>query len=226
MTHDIKENERMFKARGLRYKKSILSSLSYDDIYDEIQEIQDECDSARYYFGDSEVYQELDPETQEETEMMFANLSDSAYRLWESLRDTYINEMFDDCVVNMLGNRYKVLGYDTYEEDYYNLSDFESGLAKNECKNRLMKLTKAELLKLNRQVMGILVSYFHVRYLYDYLKASVDIFDTETKAEMQVIDEINSRYADSEKEEFDKYAKATREYNRMLDSLPDKVWLL
>lgn len=219
------ENEKIYKSKNLRYKKAILDSLTYCDIREEIYSIQSECEDARYYFSESEEYQELDPETQEEVEMLYSELSASGYRLWEGLNEGYAPELFDDCVVHMIGNRYRVLGYDAYEEDYFNLIGFEADLAEKECCKRLLRLTKNELLTLYKQVTGILVSYFHVRYLYDYLKASTDIFNAETKAFLETINEITAAYDKAEKTEFYQYAAETKEFEKKLNDLPGKVWL-
>ncbi|MHB1153539.1 MAG: hypothetical protein ACYCWE_21050 [Eubacteriales bacterium] len=225
MTIDIVEDAKKYKSKNLRYKKAVLNSLTYDDIREEIYSIQSECEDARYYFSESEEFQELDPDIQEEVELLFAELSASGYQLYQCLDNGDAPEYFDDCVVHMLGERYKVLGYDSYEEDYYHLTSFSSELAGKECYKRLMRLTKDELLTLYRQVTGILVSYFHVRYLYDYLKASTDIFNTETKAFLEVISEINKAYDEAEKAEFYQYATETKAFEKKLNDLPLKVWL-
>lgn len=225
VTNDIVEDAKKYKSKNLRYKKSILNSLTYDDIREELDSIQAECQDARYYFSESEEFQELDPDIQEEVEMLYAELSDNSYQLFECLGNSYAPEYFDDCVVHMLGDRYKILGYDTFEEDYYHLTSFSSELAGKECYKRLMRLTKDEVLVLYKQVMGILVSYFHVRYLYDYLKASTDIFNAETKAFLEVISEINKAYDEAEKAEFYQYAIETKAFDKKLNDLPLKVWL-
>jgi len=219
------ENAKKYKAKGLRYKKPILDSLTYDSIREEIDSIQSECEDTGYYFSESEDFQELDPDTQEEVQMLYADLSASGYRLFESLGNGDAPEYFDDCVVHMLGERYNVLGYDSYEEDYYHLTSFSSGLAGKECYKRLMRLSKDELLALYKQVMGILVSYFHVRYLYDYLKASTDIFNAETKAFLEVINEINKAYSEAEKAEFYQYSAEVKAFDKKLNDLPLKVWV-
>lgn len=225
------ENTRRWKSQQLRHKKSILASLNYSDIRDHINDIMSECDDARYYFNESEIYAELDPDTQEEVEMMYAELSDESYRLYEAMSqhsyefNDWGADLFNDFVVNALGQTHRLLGYDAYETDYYGLTGYESELAIEVCGERLNRLTKKDLHSLYRRVLGILVSYFHIKYLYDYLKASTDIFDSEMNASMEVIRELTEAYERAAKYGFGRYDKSERDYDRMLDSLPDKVWL-
>ena len=66
--------------------------------------------------------------------MAFSDLEAKADRLFETIYDLAryeenVGQTFDDCTVALIGNRYQVIGLDTYEEDYFGLTNYESGLA-------------------------------------------------------------------------------------------------
>ena len=115
------------KARQLSYKKAALARLNLDVIRDELSEISENCDNVRYFIEDDSetLLAALDGDEEEEYEfkMMFFDLSAKCDRLSEVLYDGYGAEYFDDFLVGVAGNRYELVGYDGYEEDYYSNND-------------------------------------------------------------------------------------------------------
>ena len=127
----------------------------------------------------------------------------------------------------LIGNCYRVIGFDTYEEDYLSLTNYESGLAQTEAGKRLMRKTKAEIISTVGQCLGILVAFLDLRQQYDYLKATFDLLRDENTSMLQQIKEIEKAYR--EMMEVDKHgnrnADAGRRFDRLLAALPDRAWV-
>ena len=102
--------------------------------------------------------------------------------------------LFNDCTVALIGNRYDVIGYDTIEEDYYGLTNYEMELATTEAGKRLMRKTKVEIISTIGQCFGILMAFLDLRQQYDYLKATFDILRDENTSMLQTIKEIDAAY--------------------------------
>lgn len=161
-----------------------------------------------------------------EFKMAFAELEAKCDSLYDAIKDDYgIGEYFDDCTVALIGNRYRLVGYDSYEEDYYNLSSFDSELAASEAGKRCCRWTKAELLSKIGQCMGIVLAFFDLRQSYDYLKATMDFLRDENTSVLQIIKDIETSYEEAEKERFDKYAAPTHKFERLISQLPDRIWI-
>lgn len=99
--------------------------------------------------------------------MAFADLSAKADQLQEALWDQSFEDFyreFDDATVALIGNRYRLVGYDTDEEDYSSLTGYEQKLAQTEAGKRLCRLTKAEMLSRIGWAMGITLAFFDLRH--------------------------------------------------------------
>ena len=130
-------------------------------------------------------------------------------------------DTFDDCTVALIGNRYKSVGYDGYEEDYFELTKYERDLAETEAGRRFMRMTKAEMLSTIGQCLGILIAFLDLRQSYDYLKATMDILKDENTALLNVIKQIEQEYEDADKTRFND----TRMFDRLLGQIPDRIWV-
>lgn len=119
----------------------------------------------------------------------------------------------------------KVLGYDTYEEDYFELTSYESELARDESEKRLMKLTKQEILQTAEQCFGIAAAFLNVRYKFDYLKATFDIIRDENSSFLENIKDIEEAYEKANADKFDSYSKSTKEFDKLVKGLPERVWI-
>jgi len=96
--------------------------------------------------------------------MAFAHLEARAYELFETIYELCryeddFGQVYDDCTVALIGNRYQTIGYDSFEEDYYALTGYEQGLAQTESGKRLMRRTKAEIISIIGQCFGILIAF-------------------------------------------------------------------
>lgn len=217
------------RAKALRYKRPALASMGYAEMVNELYEIMDACSDVRWYTdqGDETLLNALDGDEEAEWEfrMAFSNLDGRAERLMNALSDYVVQEEYDDCTVALIGNSYNQVGFDDVEEDYYALCGYEAGLATTEAGKRLMRHTKAEMVSTIGQCVGALVAFLDLRQQYDYLKATMDILRDENTSLLRQIKEIDAAYEAAAEDGFRPWGQATRAYDRMLEALPDRLWL-
>ncbi len=166
------------QARNLRYKRPALMSMGYSDVMSELYEIQNVCCDIRWFIDndDGTLLNALADDEEEEYEfkMAFADLEAKAEGLWDAIEEQQnlcwgedFERLFNDCTVALIGNRYDVIGYDTIEEDYYGLTNYEMELATTEAGKRLMRKTKVEIISTIGQCFGILMAFLDLRQQYD-----------------------------------------------------------
>ncbi len=215
------------RTKALRYKKAALSSMSFDDIENELTEISEACDDISYFIGDEdELLDAFDGDSEEawEFRMGFAELSAKCNQLYDALYEWGDREDFDDCTVALIGNRYNLVGYDALEEDYFSLCQYEEDLAVSESGKRLMRKTKAEMIASIGQAVGTLMAFLDVRQSYDYLKATMDILRDENHSILQTVKQIEEAY---EKASADKsgWSEDSRFFDRLTEMLPQRMWV-
>ena len=215
------------KARNLRYKRGALASIGFEAIIDELYEIEETCGEIHWFFeedGDNLVAaMDGDEDEAYEFKMAFADLEAKCEQLRSIIDEEYgINEYYDDCTLALIGNRYEVVGFDSVEEDYCSLCCYEADLATTEAGKRIMRLTKSEMLSRIGQCMGLALAFLDLRQSYDYLKATMDILRDKNMSVLNVIKEINKLYENSQ-DYFEK--SANQEFQKLLDCLPEYIWL-
>ena len=221
------------RCRNLRYKKPALMELGYFAIREKLEEIQEVCSEIHWAFDDDEtLINAFDGNEDEayEFRMAFTDIESEAYQLSESLTEIFcwsddVERDFNDCSVALIGNRYNAVGFDDYEEDYYALSSFETGLACTEAGKRLMRKTKAEMLTIIGQVLGTILAFQNIVLKYEYLKATIDIFRDENISVLQVIKSIEESYSAMFCDNYSASRKAENEFTRLVQELPDKYWV-
>ena len=223
------------RAKALRYKRPALASLGYDAIRQELDEISEACADIHWYIeqNDETLLNALDGDEEEEYEfkVAFAGLETKADQLseaiseWSRWDEDEFGTTYDDCTVALIGNRYKTLGYDDMEEDYYSLTGYEEDLAHTEAGKRFTRKTKADMIASIGQCVGILIAFLDLRQSYDYLKATMDILRDDNTSLLKVIKEIQSAYETANAEGFIARNNACIQFDRLLRNLPDKIWL-
>lgn len=207
----------------------MLAELGYSEIIDKLYEITDACGEIRWFIEDDgdTLLNALDGDEEDEYEfkMAFSMLEAESERISEIFNDCYIKEYFDNCTVALIGNRFKSVGFDDYEEDYYSLTDYEQELAYTEAGKKIMRMTKAEMLSTIGQCVGILISFQNVCLKYDYLKATFDILRDENTSILKNIKEIENAYKAANEERFNDYSESTRKFERLIKNMPDKIWV-
>lgn len=226
----MNENVKTTRARMMRYKRPMLASLGYETIMSELYDINEACSDVHWFFsgdGSESLLNALDgdEEAEYEFQMAFSDLEAKAEQLFSAITEWDIKDEFDDCTVALIGNRYRTLGYDAEEEDYFALTGYEQGLAHTESGKRLMRHTKPEMISAIGQCLGMLIAFMDLRQSYDYLKATFDILRDENTSLLQTIREISNTYEKANEVNFYEWDEETKKLDRLLHSLPTRVWL-
>lgn len=226
---------RQEKARDLRYKRPALESMGSAFMQGRLEEIQEACDDVQYFMDadGKTLLDALDGDEEEayEFQMMFADLSADADKLWNAIREWGFEwQSYDDVTVAMLGECYNLVGFDSYETDYYHLAGpWEQKAAQEESYKRLMAKTKKELLECVSGSWRLFVAFFDLDQRYQHLKATMDILRGDNTAMLAVIRDIESKY-DAMMAKWDPAYKlldwkAEQEFDKLLEHLPDRAWI-
>lgn len=231
---EAKRQMAIAKARNMRYKKPMLAELGWYSIRSGLDEIEEGCSDVHWFFDDEKnLVSAFDGDDDEafEFQMVFADVESSAERLREQLDEieyeSYgaeyddVEKYYNDCTVALIGNRYRLLGFDDLEEDYYSLTKYDEGLAVEEAGKRLMRKTKAEIISTIGHCMGLAISYADLRYRYDNIKAALDVVRGKNQGILDTISRINDAY-----ERANDVWSHDREYDSLLDTLPDEIWTM
>lgn len=202
------------------YKKSCLAgSLNYDNMIEWLGEIGENGDMYGYEDSSIEGYYN-------DYKEQFDELSGGAWSLYEQLNDGQIiygkydelRDLWNDMTVNLLGELYTVYGWDPAELDYFKLSSFEEELAVKECKKRLMRLTKEELIDYFRKVVMLLVMYYDIKAAHDCLTSIVEELDERGALLEQKNERINLLYKDLT-------GKSGETFDEEIKNLPPRMWV-
>ena len=227
------EDARARRARALRYKRAVLDSLGFEFMWNELEEMRESLDTIHWWTDQDEemLINVLDGDTDDvwEFKMMFADLESKSDQLFNILldmcrREENFGRSFDDCTVALVGNRYRTVGFDFIEEDYFALSSYEGELAQTEAGKRLMRKTKPEIIATIGQCLGILIAYLDLRQQYDYLKATFDILVDENTSILQQIKEIETAYQEFAEAGWNKNHDAEKRLDRLVATMPNRAW--
>lgn len=171
------------------WKKSVLQHLNLYDIKEYLYEISENGDCYGYDGGDDGYYQEYKD--------LFDDLSANAWQLLEQLGDNDTEDNWDDMTVAILGETQKILGYDTVENDYFHLvNGYEEDFAVEEAEKRIMRLTKQDMIKTFRKVLGTLLAFYDIKTAHDCLTSIITELDEKGAILEQKNNEINRLYED------------------------------
>ena len=140
---DFDETKRL-KAKNLRYKKPIVKNLNLESITQKLWDIQEECENIRWYTdsedGTDSLINALDGDEDEayEFKMAFGDLCAECDQMREDLYEEWVPECFDIFFVSIGAGDLEggLLGYDSYEGDYFGISCLDS-FAEDEAKKKL-----------------------------------------------------------------------------------------
>lgn len=222
--------------RNLRYKRPALASMGWEALWDELYKIQEACTDIHWFIDqdDETLLNALDGEEDAawEFKIAFADLEakvdqliDAADWNWNNAYHGERNQAYDDSTVALIGDRYRVVGYDMDEEDYFSLTRYEGELAQTEAGKRLMRLTKAEMLSTIGQSVGTLLAFLDLRQQYDYLKATFDILRDENTSMLKQVKEIETAYEAANAAGWWYGSPDVKHFDQLLDTLPDRAWI-
>jgi predicted nuclease with TOPRIM domain len=214
----------------MRHKKAALSLIQRDRLEDEIYAISSECDELEWAIQDDETLLDVfDGDTDEihEFRMMVSDLSNNCERLGSELRDGYVTEHFDDFFVGTLGSGYKMVGFDSVEEDYFGLATFDAELAQGVSGKRLMALTKETLIATAGQCIGIMMCFLDIRHSYDCLKSTLDALRDDRAELLKSVRTVEDAYEEAWQEARGSATTyvARDKYDALVARLPDRVWV-
>lgn len=216
--------KRKMRAQALRYKRSALATMGYDTIMSELQEIGEQCDDLRWAEENcTEPVLDGDADDGAGYRMEFSDLSAECEQLIEQLYDAA--DMFDDCTVALIGNRFQCVGYDGIEEDWFSLCAYDAGRAATESGKRLMRLTKSQMIDTIGRSVGIMMAFYDLRQRYDYLNAAMSVLldhNLDTLHQVRTIEDAYVAWCeDGCRTWSDKY----RALDRACDALDDIYWI-
>ena len=222
-------NAKAEKAKNMRYRRPALASLGWETIETELSNIEEECGNVHYFIDNDNdsIVAALDGDEDEayEFKMAFADLEAKCETLRSIIDEIdtgeeYFEDYFNMCTVALIGNRYDVLGYDTYQEDYYSLCRYEADLATTEAGVKLMRMTKAQMISAIGECMGIVLAFIDLRTDYDNLSAAMAVLRDNNMSVIKTVKEIEAAY-----ERCQDNWKSDKEFEKLLCALPEKVWL-
>lgn len=223
---DAEETKR-FKAKQLRYRKAIAMDMNIDSIKEKLWDIQGECGDVKWCFeDDNSLLNALcgDEEEEWEFKMMFADLCAECEQMLNDIEEEWIPECFNDFFAAIDGR--KLMGWDEYEGDYFGLSDgYEERIAREESSKRLMRMTKKDLLEAAYRCFRIAQMYLGLMHRYDCLKSALDILKDENTGYLQMVKQIEQKYEAAEKDHFYRWYESTKEFDNLLDEMPQVAWL-
>ena len=229
----MSEKDRAYRARNLRYKRAALASMGFESILSELNDMRETCDTIQWWTDqdDETLLNALDGDDEDiwEFKMAFGDLETKADSLFETIyelsQEDHFEQTYDDCTVALIGNRYRTIGFDGFEEDYYALTSYESELAQTESGKRLMRKTKTEMIATIGQCLCILIAFLDLRQQYDYLKATFDILRDENTSLLQQMKEIDAAYEALFTADWVDRPAAEKRFDQLLATLPDRVWI-
>lgn len=214
-------------ARTRRYKKPALSSMNYYDIQRDLDDMSELAEEIAWYEsqGEETLTQALggDEEEAYEFRIAFSEVSGKLYQLAEAFRELGLEEdEFNYCTSALLGNRYSLIGFDSIEEDYYSLTDYEEELATTAAGEWLCRKTKKEMISLIGQCMGLLMAYHDLRLQFDNLRNTLDVLRGSNFSLLATIKNIEKLYDAAASYP---YGEEAYRLNGLLEEIPQEMWV-
>lgn len=222
--------KRKYFARQRRYRKPICRDMNFEAICNELDEIQEACEDVHWFTEDDDnsLLDELigGEEESYEFKMMFSDLCAECEQMQDDLREQWVPECFDIFFVAAQGGDEfgGYLGWDSYEQDYFGIDAMDS-FAEKEAADKLMQMTKKDLIEAMRQCFRIFSSFIALRSRYEDLKASMDIIRGQNAGFLQMVKQINELYDKASEGNFREWNDSTKRYDMMLENMPQIEWL-
>lgn len=223
---------RRVKAKQMRFKDPLVRGLNLEAIRQGLYDMDNACEDALYGLQTNQMDTLCDDDLME-LQTALPMLSGDCEKMLEELDSDEVDipEFFDLLFVATVdADDWGGLdGYDSYEGDYYSLSDhYEQEAAVEVARQKLMRLTKDELIRTVRQCCRIFAAYVGIKYRYDCLSTSIDILRGQHNGLTGVIKEIEKLYDQAEAAtrgfKLD-YGKEIQALNIALARVPDEMWV-
>ena len=147
---------------------------------------------------------------------------------------------YDDCTVALIGKKFNfgVDGWDPYERDVFGLDQgYEAEQAADMAKKRLMRLTKQKMVDLIGDSISIMLRFQEFYLRYELLTQTFEQIRGANLATLQLMKDIETAYEDLAPElttssyrwygivHGRKAQAAKRQFDRLLENLPDRLWV-
>lgn len=225
----MNEEARRRKAKELRFKKPICSTLNLSQIQEDLCEMQSTCEDVRWFMDDDRnLVDAMDGDEDEafEFKVAFSDLAAELEQFQGDLEDAFVPECFDDLFPATGAGAYDgLMGYDSYESDYFGLEPYQYEWAQQESEKRICRMTKKELLEATGACLKVVVQYLAVKYRYECLESSLKILQGRNAELLKLFTAIGEQYEKAE--EFFKweYHEEVRKLDRMIDMVPQEYWI-
>lgn len=228
----MNDEVKKIKAKAMRYKHALVNDLNIDTIRNRLEEMSEECSNVKWICNDEQSGLDAlesilgDRDDAYEFLMDFSGLATDVDRMLNDLYETWIPEKFDDLMVavhNAQNSGDGMMGYDSYESDYYGLDSWEMEYAIKDAKERMKRLTKDDLIDAMHQSLSIVMSYQGLCYRYDCLKAAIDILEDRFGGQLQTVKRIDELYDQITSDKFN--TAFNREFDALVRELPPETWL-
>ncbi|MCM1088951.1 MAG: hypothetical protein NC419_12405, partial [Muribaculaceae bacterium] len=162
-----------------------------------------------------------------EFKMAFADLCAECDKMRSDLLEEWVPECFDIFFVAIGAGEYGgLLGWDSYEQDYFGIG-CSSSFAEDNAKKKLKQMTKDDMIAAACQCFKVYHAYIGLKNRYDSLKAALDILRDQNTGYLQTVKEIERLYEAVSEDEWTKkeWSKEAREWKMYTDSLPREAWI-
>lgn len=231
------------KAKDLRYQKPIVKSLNWWEISEGLSDIMSECADVKWM---TEDYQQLidlldgDEEQAFEFRTVFSILESDCFRMLEDMEEVrkyeFMSALSDDddeatlfdLFFPAIGTEGPYLGYDEYVHDYFPLESFENEFSTKVAKKKLKKLTKDQIFDLAGMCLNVARNYLSIDYRYTSLKAAIDVLKGINEGILATVKTLDDAWANWEKETKGgkiKYTDAEARLDRLLNDMPERLWV-
>lgn len=216
--------------RELRYRKSIVEMLNWEDIYYDLNELSEQAGMIKYAWDDENVLNAIDGDEELlwELKLAYTGLSEECDRLREHLADFWdcesdnFNSVFA-AVNTKLPDKFLVDVYDS--GDYFRAEDYEGKEAESVNREKLKRLTKDKLLDLIGDSLSLLLRYLDIKDRINAIASAVEIVQDENGAILQAVKDIEEQYIVAERVKFDWRDKETERFEDLLKLIPDRIWV-
>ena len=231
------------KAKNLRFRKPIMKDLNMESIRCQLYDMIEACGEVQWFVdsedGNDTLLDALNGDEDEafEFKMAFSSLSADCQRMQDDMDQSLwfpgaedISSVDDGFNLFFAGIRAEqdgydgMMGYDSYEEDYFGLGDYESEAAVRVAREKLQRLTKVQLIDVAQMCMRLALQFVALRSRYDDLKAAMDILRGQNAGYLQQIRAIEAAYEKAAQCDYD-WQDGNKAFDKMLRELPDRTWI-
>lgn len=230
MEHSVEDMRRQ-KAKQILWKKSIHKELNLQNMMDQMQEISEKCGDVEYVLENEseETLGELlgDDDTAYEFRLAFSDLDSECDMVSDMLwgLDDLTAEHFDDFFVALTYTDSSLFGYDSFEDEWYDLESYMTSWAVQEASKRLQKLTKQQLIEVAQASFRVATLYLNIKDRFDSLNATYDIMEEHGLSIVETMKCIDEAYEEAEKHNFE-LRTFNDKLDRLTEMLPVEFWVI